>query len=61
MKTENQISNEHITNNKTVRKTLISRGIVPEKLPPEEDVKKLERRLTSDEKKIQNQQNKLKN
>ena len=49
MKTENQISNEHITNNKTVRSTLISRGIVPENLPPEEDVKKIERKLKSEE------------
>ncbi|MFN6073980.1 MAG: DNA damage-inducible protein D [Fluviicola sp.] len=49
MKTEGQISNEHITNNKSVRNTLISRGIVPENLPPEEDVKKIERKLKSDE------------
>lgn len=49
MKTEGQISNEHITNNKTVRSTLISRGIVPENLPPEEDVKKIERKLKSEE------------
>lgn len=49
MKTENQISNEHITNNKTVRNTLISRGIVPENLPPEEDVKKIERKIKSEE------------
>lgn len=34
METESQISNEHITNNKTVRETLISRGITPENLPP---------------------------
>ena len=51
MNTENQISNEHITNNKTIRKTLISRGITPEKLPPEDDVKKIERKLNSDTKK----------
>lgn len=51
MKTERQISGEHITNNKSVRKTLISRGITPENLPPEEDVKKIERKLKSDEKK----------
>lgn len=51
MKTENQISEEHITNNKTVRKTLISRGIKPENLTPEEDVNKISRRLKSDEKK----------
>jgi DNA-damage-inducible protein D len=49
MKTEGQISNEHITNNKSVRSTLISRGIVPENLPPEEDIKKVERKLKSDE------------
>jgi len=49
MKTESLISNEHITNNTTVRSTLISRGIVPENLPPEEDVKKIERKLKSDE------------
>lgn len=51
MKTEKQISKEHIINNKTVRKTLISRGIKPEDLPPEEDVNKISRRLKSDEKK----------
>ena len=33
MKSENTISKEHITNNKTVRNTLISRGITPENLP----------------------------
>ncbi len=49
MKTEGQISNEHITNNKSVRNTLLSRGIVPENLPPEEDVKKIERKLKSEE------------
>lgn len=49
MKTEYQISNEHITNNKTVRNTLLSRGIVPENLPPEEDVKKIEHKLKSEE------------
>lgn len=50
MKTESAISREHVTNNATVRNTLISRGITPEELPPEEDVKKVERRLTSQEK-----------
>jgi DNA-damage-inducible protein D len=52
MRTEGDISNEHITNNKSVRKTLESRGIVPENLPPEEDVKKLERKLKSEDKKL---------
>lgn len=51
MKTEHEISHEHITNNKTVRNTLISRGITPENLPPEEDVKKVERKLNSEKKK----------
>lgn len=52
MSTESQISKEHITNNKTVRSTLISRGIKPENLPPEEDVNKIDRRLKSDDKKL---------
>ena len=51
MSTENEISNEHVTNNKTVRNTLISRGITPENLPAQEDVKKVERKLNSDDKK----------
>ena len=51
MKTENEISSEHITNNKRVRETLISRGITPENVQPEDDVKKIERKLKSDEKK----------
>src|SRR3990167_4929618 len=51
MSTESAISSEHITNNKAVRKTLLERGIRPESLPPAEDVKKVERRLASEEKK----------
>jgi DNA-damage-inducible protein D len=43
--TENTITQEHIRNNRRVRKTLIDSGIVPEKLPPAEDIKKVERRL----------------
>lgn len=49
--TEAQISGEHVTNNQAVRKTLIERGIRPEALPPAEDIKKLERRIASQEKK----------
>jgi DNA-damage-inducible protein D len=48
---EQAISNEHITNNKAVRNTLLQRGIRPESLAPAEDVKKVERRLVSEEKK----------
>ena len=51
MDREGQISKEHITNNQAVRTTLLERGIRPESLPPEEDVKKVERRLQSDDKK----------
>jgi DNA-damage-inducible protein D len=47
-----QISNEHIENNLAVRKILKERGVKPENLPPAEDVKKVERRLKSDEKKM---------
>jgi len=45
------IENEHVENNLAVRKLLLNRGIVPENLPASEDVKKVERRLKSDEKK----------
>ena len=48
---EGQISKEHIENNKAVRQIMIQRGIIPENLPPAEDVKKVERRLASEEKK----------
>ncbi len=50
--TERQISAEHITNNRSVRKILLQRGIKPEELPPEEDIKKLERRVKSESKKL---------
>ena len=48
---EGAISSEHVTNNEAVRKTLLERGIRPESLPAAEDVKKVERRLASEEKK----------
>ena len=51
MQSEGEISGEHVTNNNAVRQTLLSRGIRPEELPPAEDVKKVERRLASAEKK----------
>jgi len=49
---EKSITIEHIQNNKSVRKMLGERGIKPEELPPEEDLKKLERRVKSDEKEL---------
>jgi DNA-damage-inducible protein D len=45
-----QISKEHVDNNKAVRDILLQRGVRPESSPAAEDVKKLERRLESDEK-----------
>lgn len=52
LKGDSQITKEHIENNLAVRKILHDRGVKPEQLPPSEDVKKIERRLDSDEKKI---------
>ena len=46
------ITREHVDNNAAVRKMLTERGIVPENLPPAEDVKKVERRLESEKKKL---------
>ena len=51
LKGESRISQEHIANNVAVRDMLVQRGIVPENLPPAEDVKKVERRLASEQKK----------
>lgn len=48
---EKAIGEEHVDNNTAIRQMLIQRGIVPENLPPAEDVKKVERRLMSEEKK----------
>lgn len=48
---QNQISQEHIDNNTAVRDMLLKRGVRPEALPPDEDIKKIERRLDNDEKK----------
>lgn len=56
---EQSITNEHIQNNSSVRKMLGQRGIKPEDLPPSEDIKKLERRVKSQEKKLATQAGKL--
>lgn len=52
LKGEASITKEHVDNNAAVRQMLIERGIVPENLPPAEDVKKVERRLESEKKKV---------
>lgn len=49
---EGEIAHEHVKNNQDVRKVLTDRGIKPEELPPAEDIKKLERRVKSEEKQI---------
>ncbi len=51
LKGQGKIEKEHIDNNAAVREMLAKRGIIPENLPPAEDVKKLQRKLESDEKK----------
>lgn len=52
LKGQTKIEKEHVDNNLAVRDMLTKRGIIPENLPPAEDVKKLQRKLDSDEKKI---------
>jgi DNA-damage-inducible protein D len=56
---ETHITQEHVKNNRDVRKLLTDRDIVPEQLPAAEDVKKLERRLKSEAKKLPKQTSKL--
>lgn len=46
------ICREHVDNNSAVRQMLLGRGIVPEALPGGEDVKKVERRLKADERRM---------
>ena len=59
LQSETVITQEHIENNAAVRRILLERGVVPEDLPAEEDVKKVERRLASEEKKaIENKRKK---
>ncbi|MBI3561296.1 MAG: DNA damage-inducible protein D [Gammaproteobacteria bacterium] len=49
---EHTIADEHVQNNESVRDMLGQRGIKPERLAAEEDLKKLERRVKSEEKKL---------
>ena len=49
---EGSITREHVQNNSSVRGMLGQRGIRPEELPPAEDIRKLERRVKSEEKKL---------
>ena len=56
---ESAITSEHVQNNQSVRNMLGSRRIKPEELPPSEDIKKLERRVKSQEKKLVQESGKL--
>lgn len=61
LRTEVSIADEHVKNNKDVRDLLIQRGIRPEALPPAEDIKKIERRVASEAKKLSAAKKKLRN
>lgn len=56
---EARITREHIQNNSSVRDMLGQRGIKPEELPVAEDIRKLERRVKSEEKKLAQKAGKL--
>ena len=58
---ETAITVEHVENNTSVRDMLEQRGIKPENLPASEDIKKLERRVKREEKKLAEQSGKLTN
>ena len=55
LRTEQSITGEHVKSNKGVRKVLADRDILPEQLPAAEDIKKVERRVASEEKKLPRQ------
>jgi DNA-damage-inducible protein D len=59
LRSEPTITREHVKNNQDVRNVLTNSGIVPEKLPAAEDLKKVERRLQSEQKKLPKQVDKL--
>lgn len=59
LSSERSISSEHIKNNLGVRKLLLDRKIVPENLPAEEDIKKLESRVNTESKNIGRNPDKL--
>lgn len=61
LKGEGNITNEHVKNNRDVRGLLGKSGIKPEALPPEEDIKKLERRVKTADKEIAKKKLKKKN
>lgn len=59
LNTETAITKEHVRNNEDIRGLLSNRGIKPEQLPPAEDIKKVERRVKSEKKKLEKSGNVL--
>jgi len=57
---EQSITLEHVKNNEDVRELLAKSSIMPEELPPEEDIKKLQRRVKTEDKKLKSEAKKLK-
>ena len=60
LKNESSITNEHVKNNQDVRGLLLKSGIKPENLPAEEDLKKIERKVKSEDRKLLKETKKLK-
>jgi DNA-damage-inducible protein D len=61
LKGDRQITQEHIDNNLEIRKMLRNRGVIPENLPIAEDIKKVQRKIESDEKKLLKEVKKVQN
>ena len=57
---ETEITKEHVKNNTDVRGLLLKSGIIPESLPAEEDLKKVERKVKAEDKKLLKDTKKLK-
>jgi DNA-damage-inducible protein D len=60
LKNEVEITHEHVKNNQDVRGLLLKSGIKPENLPAEEDLKKIERKVKAEDKKLLKETKKLK-
>ncbi len=56
---EQLITQQHISSNLTIRQALANENIIPENLPAEEDIKKVERRVKAQTKKSLQESGKL--
>jgi DNA-damage-inducible protein D len=59
LRSERAITSDHVDNNRELRQAMGRRGIKPEELPADEDVRKLERRLQAEQKKLPGQVSRL--